>query len=87
MQFFPPARLSVLDSDAFVASNSRVTPEDMQTTVRNAIANGAVLSAHPQFPTIALTGAPFLDQVWQPDANVEQLLQTYCDAVAQYFEE
>ena len=32
-QFFPPARLSVLDSDAFLTTNPRVSPEDMKNVI------------------------------------------------------
>lgn len=78
--FFPPARLSVLESDDFLNSNSRLGPDDMQI-VADAIANGSVLTAHANFPEIELLGATALDLMWMSDADVQSTLDMYCDLI------
>ena len=79
--YFPPARLSVLESPEFLASNPRVSEEDMQSIVAAAIANGSVLTSHVNFPEIELIGATALDMLWSPDADVATTLETYCQLI------
>ncbi|HML21601.1 MAG TPA: sugar ABC transporter substrate-binding protein [Aggregatilinea sp.] len=81
-KYFPPARLSVLESPEFLASNPRVSEEDMQNVVAAAIANGSVLTSHKNFPEIELIGATALDMLWSPDADVATTLETYCQLIA-----
>jgi multiple sugar transport system substrate-binding protein len=83
-QFFPPARLSVLDSDAFLTTNPRVSPEDMKNVIAPAIAEGTVLTSHPRFPEIELTGGAVLDMMWQPDADIAATADLYCQTISQY---
>jgi multiple sugar transport system substrate-binding protein len=83
-QFFPPARLSVLDSDAFLTTNPRVSPEDMKNVIAPAIAQGTVLTSHPRFPEIELTGGAVLDMMWQPDADIAATADLYCQTISQY---
>jgi multiple sugar transport system substrate-binding protein len=83
-QFFPPARLSVLDSDAFLTTNARVSPEDMKNIIAKAIAEGTVLTSHPRFPEIELTGGAVLDMMWQPDADIAATADLYCQTISQF---
>jgi multiple sugar transport system substrate-binding protein len=82
--FFPPARLSVLGSEAFLTGNSRVSEEDMAAVIVPAIANGTVLTSHPRFPEIELTGAAALDTLWMPDADVAAAMDLYCQSIAPF---
>lgn len=84
--FFPPARLSVLESEAFLTGNSRVSEEDMANVIVPAIANGTVLTSHPRFPEIELTGAVALDTLWMPDADVASALALYCQTISPFLE-
>ena len=79
-EFFPPARRSVLDSDAFLTSNPMVSAEQMQL-VADGIANGTVLPSDPQFPQIDAAARPVFDQLWNPNADVAQVMSNVCDAI------
>lgn len=83
-QFFPPARLSVLSSDEFLTTNPRVNADDMENVVAAQIANGRVLTSHPNFPEIELTGGVILDELWQPDAEVAPTMDLYCQTISQF---
>ena len=79
-EFFPPARLSVLESDTFLSANPLVSPEQMQI-VAEGIAQGTVLPNHPNFPQIDATARPIFDKLWQPDADVQAVLSEVCSAI------
>src|SRR5690606_10766084 len=68
-QFFPPARNTVLASDAFVSSNNLIPAEQMEI-VGDAIAKGSVLPAHERSPQIVAAMKPRVDALWRADANV-----------------
>jgi len=79
-QFFPPARKSVLDSDAFTKSNNLIPPEQMKI-VADAIAKGKVLPAHEKSPQILAAMKPRVDALWRANADVEASLKAVCAAV------
>ena len=79
-QFFPPARESVLASDAFVNSNKLIPAEQMKV-VGDAIAKGKVLPAHEKSPQIVAAMKPRVDALWRADANVEESLKAVCAAI------
>ncbi len=81
-KFFPPARLSVLESEGFLTGNSRVSEEDMANVVAKTIADGSVLTAHVNFPEIDLIGATALDQLWMPGTDVKSTLDLYCSLIS-----
>ena len=79
-EFFPPARQSVLDSDAFLTSNSAVTPEQM-AIVGKGIATGQVAPGHVAYPQIDSAIRPKFDALWKPDADVKSVLDTVCSTI------
>lgn len=79
-QFFPPARISVLNSPGFVSSNKLIPAEQMKV-VANAIAKGKVLPSHEKSPQILAAMKPRIDALWRADANVEQSLKAVCTAI------
>jgi multiple sugar transport system substrate-binding protein len=79
-QFFPPARNSVLGSDAFVTSNMLIPAEQM-AIVADAIAKGKVLPSHEKSPQILAAMKPRVDALWRADANVEESLKAVCAAI------
>ena len=79
-QFFPPARQSVLDSEAFTSSNALIPAEQM-AHVSSAIAEGKVLPSHEKSPQILAAMAPRVDALWRPDADVKQALDEVCAAI------
>lgn len=80
-RFFPPARSSVIESEAFYAANPLIAPEQIEGVVAQAILNGQVLPAHPNFPSIELTVRPLLDTLWTPDADVQAITDSICGAI------
>ena len=79
-QFFPPARKSVLESDAFTKSNKLIAPEQM-AKLSDAIKEGHVLPSHEHSPQILAAMAPRVDALWKPNADVAKALQAVCAAI------
>lgn len=79
-QFFPPARLSVLEADAFLTSNEIVSPEAM-TIIADGIASGSVIPSHPLFPQIDASARPIFDTMWRADADVPVILERICETI------
>jgi multiple sugar transport system substrate-binding protein len=79
-QFFPPARNSVLSSDAFITSNKLIPAEQMKV-VADAIAKGKVLPSHEKSPQILAAMKPRVDALWRADANVGESLKAVCAAI------
>jgi len=80
-EFFPPARSSVLASDAFIQSNPAISPAQM-AMVKDAIENGVVLPAHENYPQIFAAMSPRVDALWQADADVGAVMASVCEAIA-----
>lgn len=79
-QFFPPARKSVLDGDAFVKANALIPPEQM-AYVSAAIKDGVVLPSHVRAPQITAAMKPKMDAFWTAGAKVEAAVKGVCDAI------
>ena len=79
-EFFPPARVSVLESDAFLSSNPAVTPEQMEI-VAAGIEDGSVLPSHERYPQIEAASRPDFDALWAADADVPAVLARLCDDI------
>ncbi|ANP86969.1 ABC transporter substrate-binding protein [Rhizobium leguminosarum] len=79
-QFFPPARKSVLQADAFINGNKLVPPE-MMKNVAAAIEKGRVVSANEKAPQILAAMAPRVDALWKPDADVDAAIKGICAAI------
>lgn len=79
-QFFPPARVSVLEGDAFTQANPLI-PADQMAHVAAAIEGGSVLPSHERAPQIVAALKPRFDALWRAEADVEQSLTAVCDAI------
>lgn len=79
-QFFPPARKSVLEADAFINGNKLIPPE-MMKNVAAAIANGRVHPAHEKAPQILAAMAPRVDALWKANADVDAAIKGICSAI------
>lgn len=79
-QFFPPARVSVLESEAFLKANPQVSAEQMWI-VRDGIRTGRVLPGHARFPQIDAASRPVFDKLWRADAGVEAVMEEVCTAI------
>nr|WP_306269068.1 sugar ABC transporter substrate-binding protein [Pararhizobium sp. IMCC3301] len=79
-QFFPPARVSVLDSEAFINANALI-PSEQMANVKAAISEGRVLPSHVRTPQIEAAMKPRFDALWKEDANVEDALKAVCAAI------
>ncbi len=80
-EFFPPARNSVLKSEAFLAANPLLDPESMEQSVAAAIQKGTVLPSHVEFPKIDLTTHTGFKNLWLPEADVEAVLTDICESI------
>ncbi len=80
-QFFPSARASVLSSDTFLNSNTRLSPEQMALVV-DGISDGVVLPSSPNYSQISLQMQGLLDELWAPDANIQGTLDAVCETIA-----
>ncbi len=80
-QFFPSARLSVLNSDAFLTGNERLDASQMQYVV-DGIANGRILPSHPNFSKIDLAAKGVTDNLWSAEADVQAVLDELCTTIA-----
>jgi multiple sugar transport system substrate-binding protein len=81
-QFFPPARDSVLDSEAVVAANPLVPVDLMESAVIGAIRQGRVLPSSAEFPRVELMVRPLLDELWVEGADVQAVADTICDTIS-----
>ncbi|MBN1267919.1 MAG: sugar ABC transporter substrate-binding protein [Anaerolineales bacterium] len=79
--YFPPARRSIIYSEDFLHSNSLVTPESMELAIANSIESGTVEVVHPEYPKIDLAAHGEIDKIWQPDADIQVILDAACDAI------
>lgn len=81
---WPPARKSVLDSEAFLTSNASVSKEQMQAAVADSIKTGRVLPSHVKYPQIEVESRIVFDKLWQPNANVKAIMDEVAAVYAKY---
>ncbi|MEI7849041.1 MAG: sugar ABC transporter substrate-binding protein [Chloroflexota bacterium] len=84
-QFFPPTRLSVLDSGILATNNPDLDPAQVQAAVSDSIKNGTVLPSHVNFAKIDLAMRAQFDTLWTADAKVQDVLNAACADSAAYF--
>ncbi len=83
--FFPSARLSVVNSEAFLTGNPRLSAEQMKLVV-NGIENGNVLPNHQNFSQIDLAAKAIVDKLWSADADVQAIADELCATIAPLLE-
>ena len=83
--FWPPARLSVLNTDVISKNNPTLDPAMIKSSITNAILAGKVVSSHPDFAKLDLTARPFFDKLWTKDAKVQEQMDAACKALATFF--
>lgn len=81
---WPPARISVLESEAFLTSNAMVTPEQMEAAVANSIRTGRVLPAHVAYPQMEVEAKIIFDKLWTADADVAAVLGEVAEVYRAY---
>jgi len=80
--FFPPARVSVLDSEKFATSNPAIPSQTMSKSVGYALKLGEILPSHPNSPKIDLTARAGFDLLWKADADVERAMKMLASQIA-----
>ncbi|MCP4540798.1 MAG: sugar ABC transporter substrate-binding protein [Chloroflexi bacterium] len=80
-EFFPPARDSVLESEAFLKANPLVDPDSMEQSVVAAIQSGRVLPNHVEFPNIDMITHIEFKNLWVPDADLQAVLSNICESI------
>ncbi|WP_320128466.1 sugar ABC transporter substrate-binding protein [uncultured Sphaerochaeta sp.] len=81
---WPPARKSVLDSEAFLSSNAKVTPQQMKLAVADSIKTGRVLPSHVKYPQIEVESKMSFDKLWKSDADVQSIMDEVAAVYAKY---
>ncbi|MDV7105587.1 sugar ABC transporter substrate-binding protein [Vibrio sp. TH_r3] len=79
-EFFPPARNSVLNSQAFLTSNPRLNADAMKI-VADGINTGNVLPAHSKMAAIKSSTKGIFDELWKDDANIEKTMNKICSRI------
>ena len=79
--FFPSARRSVINSEAFLNGNPRLSADQMKLVVAG-IENGQVLPNHQNFSQIDLTARAVVDKLWRADADVQAIADEICTTIA-----
>lgn len=72
---WPPARTSVLESEAFLSSNAAIKPEQMQEAVAASIQSGQVLPSHELYPQIEVEAKIIYDRLWNASADVAAVMK------------
>ncbi len=80
-RYFPPIRVSVLETDVLLTANPTIAAKSMKAAVIDATLSGRVLPSHRNFPTIDLTSRAYWDQLWSPDADVQLVMDEMCAAI------
>jgi multiple sugar transport system substrate-binding protein len=80
-QFFPPARQSLLNVETLGPTNPLLSPEQLEAVVVRGIETGTVIPGHEGFAQIQQTVRAELDALWQPDADVQAVLDSACAAI------
>lgn len=83
--FFPSARSSVINSEAFLTGNPRLSSEQMKLVVAG-IENGSVLPNHQNFSQIDLSARASIDKLWNADADVQAIMDEVCAAITPLLE-
>lgn len=76
-EFFPPARQSVLESEAFLTGNPRFTEEQM-TLIANQVSEGDPFPFPENHAEMNLALAPAFEGLWQDGADVQGVLEEAC---------
>lgn len=84
-KFFPPTRISTLDSGILATNNPALDPAQVEAAITNSIKNGSVIPSHVNFAKIDLTMRAEFDKLWTADANVQQVLDAACADSADFF--
>lgn len=81
--FFPPARLSVLNSRIMVKVSS-VLDDEMAAVLTDGISRGRIVASHPEYEKIELAIIAQFGNLWVADADVQAVLEDACKAIAPY---
>ncbi|MDC7241164.1 MAG: sugar ABC transporter substrate-binding protein [Spirochaetales bacterium] len=79
--YWPPARESVMNSSGFIGGNPSISLESMVGTVVPGLKYGRVLPFHEKFPQISLSAAGEFDRLWNPDADVQAVMDSVAAAI------
>lgn len=71
---WPPARKSVLNSEAFLNSNPAISADEMAEAIGFSINTGKVLPSHNLYPQIDVESRMVWDKLWNKNADVKAIL-------------
>jgi multiple sugar transport system substrate-binding protein len=79
--FFPPPRQALLTAETLAKTNPKLSPEQLQSVVVDGISRGVVKPAHSGQAEINQAVRSALDPLWQPQADVKNVLTGVCTAI------
>jgi multiple sugar transport system substrate-binding protein len=77
-QFFPPARKSVLSVETVAKANPLLNAEQIENVVIRGVETGQSAQPMPNFAQIQQVVRAALDELWLPDADVDQVMDNVC---------
>lgn len=82
--YWPPARYSVLNSEAFLSGDGVLSAEQMERTVVAGIATGKVLPSHEEWAAMSEEARIYFDELWSADADVAAALAEVAEVYRSY---
>lgn len=79
--YFPPPRESLLQASILKAANPKLSEDQLDEVVVQALEGATTKPAHPRFAEVQQAVKAELDALWTPDADVEAVLASACEAV------
>ncbi len=79
--FFPSPREELLDASVLAASNPKLSEEQLQTVVIDEIPGAETKPSHANFAELKEQVRIALDDLWTPDADVDEVLGGICGTI------
>jgi multiple sugar transport system substrate-binding protein len=80
--YFPPPRTSLLTAQTLKAASPKLSELQLQTVVVEGIPDSVTKPAHANFAQLQQTVRAELDALWTPDADVQAVATSVCDAMS-----
>ncbi|MCT9820802.1 sugar ABC transporter substrate-binding protein [Microbacterium sp. W1N] len=79
--YFPPPRESLLNAEVLATANPKLTKEQLQAVVIEGIEGAVTKPSHKNFARLQEQVRIQLDALWQPDADVQGVLESTDEAI------
>jgi multiple sugar transport system substrate-binding protein len=79
--YFPPPRTSLLTAQTLKGASPKLSEQQLQAVVVDGIPESVTKPAHANFAQLQQAVRAELDELWTPDADVEAVARSVCDAM------